>query len=288
MNGSSPIGNEAYLYLNGQLVTDLVIPEGIEVLKSGPFTYCLNEMTVTLPQSLTRIETNAFAWLNCKTLYIPENVTYIGVRAFYGAKLEHVNFGGVEHIDKSAFDNCSNLKSVDFGDSLRELGGYAFNCANSLVSVTFPASLEKLGDRVVFGCQSLKTIIFEGDAPSFSDMCFDDRAATVYYPINNSTWTEEVRQQYGGTVTWVARCAHIFEDGVCTVCGAPETLPGDFNGDDLVTDKDAIYLLWHTLFPADYPLPSDADFNGDGLITDKDAIYLLWHTLFPADYPLSV
>ncbi|MBQ7715288.1 MAG: hypothetical protein IJT70_05400 [Clostridia bacterium] len=31
-------------------------------------------------------------------------------------------------------------------------------------------------------------------------------------------------------------------------------LPGDFNGDDEVTDEDAIYLLFYTFFPEDYPL----------------------------------
>ena len=79
---------------------------------------------------------------------------------------------------------------------------------------------------------------------------------------------------------------HEYENAACIRCGAAD--PADITGNGQIDEDDAVYLLWHTLFPADYPLPSDADFNGDGLITDKDAIYLLWHTLFPADYPLSV
>lgn len=91
---ASPIGNEAYLYLNGEMITELVIPEGIEVLGPGVFAHCRNEMTVILPKSLTRIEDEAFAWLNCKDLCIPENVTYIGIRAFYDAELEQIIFMG--------------------------------------------------------------------------------------------------------------------------------------------------------------------------------------------------
>lgn len=66
----------------------------------------------------------------------------------------------------------------------------------------------------------------------------------------------------------------------------PSALRGDMNGDGLVTDADAIYLLYHTFFPEDYPLTQDGDFNGDNAVTDADAIYLLYHTFFPADYPL--
>ena len=65
-----------------------------------------------------------------------------------------------------------------------------------------------------------------------------------------------------------------------------EGIPGDFTGDGLVTDADVIYLLWHTVFPEDYPIEIEADFTGDDLITDADVIYLLWHTVFPEDYPL--
>ena len=221
--GGSPIGNEAYLYLNGEKITDLVIPEGIEVLKTGAFAHCRNEMTVTLPQSLTRIEAEAFSGLKCKTLYIPENVTYIGRRAFYGADLEQVTLAGVEHLDEGAFNTCFNLKTVDFGDKLREVGGYAFNNGALEVAV-FPATLEKLGSRVLSGCHELASITFEGDAPAFEYYSFNDINTTAYYPADNPTWTEEVRQQYGGKITWVALCSgpHTFVDGVCTVCGVKE------------------------------------------------------------------
>ena len=81
---------------------------------------------------------------------------------------------------------------------------------------------------------------------------------------------------------------HTFgEDRVCTDCGYKAYTVGDFDGDGLVTDADVIWLLWHTVFPEDYPLNQSGDIDGDGYVTDADVIYLLWHTVFPEDYPLE-
>ena len=62
---------------------------------------------------------------------------------------------------------------------------------------------------------------------------------------------------------------------------------GDLDGDEKITDKDAIYLLMHSYFPDDYPVDQPLDYNNDGLINDKDAIYLLMHCYFPEDYPIT-
>lgn len=68
----------------------------------------------------------------------------------------------------------------------------------------------------------------------------------------------------------------------------PDELPGDLNGDGIVSEDDAIYLLRYSFFPEDYPLSIPADYNGDGAVDEEDAIYLLRHVFFPEDYPLTV
>ena len=79
---------------------------------------------------------------------------------------------------------------------------------------------------------------------------------------------------------------HKIEDGNC-ICGKNEFLVGDIDKDGVVSDADAVYLLYHTIFPEDYPVNQPVDYDKDGVVSDADAVYLLYYTIFPEDYPLK-
>ena len=64
-------------------------------------------------------------------------------------------------------------------------------------------------------------------------------------------------------------------------------LAGDINANGGVDSDDAIYLLRHVLFGAEFPAECQTDMDGDGDTDSDDAIYLLRHVLFPAQYPIA-
>ena len=90
----------------------------------------------------------------------------------------------------------------------------------------------------------------------------------------------------GMAQTVVPTTEHSFADGVCTVCGAPDAVPGDLDGVEGISEDDAIYLLQHVLMPEFFPVEQAVDFDGNGEITEDDAIYLLQHVLMPDLFPL--
>jgi hypothetical protein len=55
---------------------------------------------------------------------------------------------------------------------------------------------------------------------------------------------------------------------------------GDVNRNGTIDVDDAVYVIWHTMFPQVYPLSVNAvDMNNDQKITQADAVELLWKSL---------
>ncbi len=69
--------------------------------------------SVTIPETVTTIESYAFDSCYLKELVIPNSVVTIGSGAFEYSELEKITLGsGVKSIDGNAFKNCSYLKEV--------------------------------------------------------------------------------------------------------------------------------------------------------------------------------
>ena len=92
---SNPLYYAHNLYLNGEKVTNLVIPDDVAEIKDNAFYNCDGLTGVTIPNSVTSIGSNAFSSCSGLTdITIPNSVTSIGGSAFYGCyglKEVHIN-----------------------------------------------------------------------------------------------------------------------------------------------------------------------------------------------------
>jgi hypothetical protein len=67
------------------------VPDGLQVLQEGVFSYCINLIKVELPVTLRHIENYAFRGCSAMTkLVIPDGTLSIGSRVFEGCRLEDV------------------------------------------------------------------------------------------------------------------------------------------------------------------------------------------------------
>lgn len=98
-------------------IKSVVIGNGVTSIGNHAFYYCLNLSGVTISNTVTTINYNAFYQTALKTLEIPDSVTTLGANAFcYCNSLTSVSLGkGVATIGGSAFYQCTNLMefSVD-------------------------------------------------------------------------------------------------------------------------------------------------------------------------------
>jgi len=53
-------------------------------------------------------------------------------------------------------------------------------------------------------------------------------------------------------------------------------IEGDYDDNRVVNSNDAIYLLYHTIMPRQYPIYQDADYDRNGVVNSNDAIQLLY------------
>jgi len=95
-----------------------------------------------------------------------------------------------------------DFTQVQFPETMTSIAGYAFFRQN-LESVTIPASVTRIGYEAFSEC-NIGQIRFQGSAPEIAEDALIGVTTTAYYPAGDPSWTQAVRQDYGGDITWVA------------------------------------------------------------------------------------
>ena len=81
---------------------------------------------------------------------------------------------------------------------------YAFSDCDDIYEANIGETVTEIGDGAFAGCDNLKDIYFSGNAPKMGEGVFEGVTATAYYPADDSTWTLDVLESYGGNITWKA------------------------------------------------------------------------------------
>ena len=138
------------------------------------FKNCSKLNSVTIPNSVKRINWYAFQGSSIKSINIPNSVTFLGAYTFQKCtKLTSVVIGdGVKSIEHAAFQYCSNLTSVTIGKSVTSLGMYAFGNCSSLTSVTIGKSVTSIGEEAFISCSSLKSVTIPNSVTSIERQAF--------------------------------------------------------------------------------------------------------------------
>ncbi len=134
----NPLSHAHHLFLNGEDVKDLVIPNSITTLKFAAFYGCSGLNSVIIPNSVTTINKSAFCGCSGLTsVTIPNSVTSIGTYVFEGCcSLSSIVIpNSVSSIGAHAFQGCSGLTSLTIGSGVTSIGGVAFASCNELTDV---------------------------------------------------------------------------------------------------------------------------------------------------------
>ena len=209
-------------------ITELTIPDSVTAVGEYAFKNCVKLKEIQFSKEIKTIGESAFyACSSLNKLVFPSNLTTIGDYAFRKCtNLQAIEFSDtLEKIGESAFYGCSELSELMLPEGLTDIGAYAFKSCTNVAAITFPSTLNVIGESGFYGCTKIKsieipasvkeirdyafsrctglgTIKFKGDAPEIAEHAFNKVTADASYGTKNSTWTEEKKQNYGGTLTW--------------------------------------------------------------------------------------
>lgn len=162
---ANPLYDGNYLYLNGEEVTDLVIPSSITEIKRHSFVVCRSLRSVTIPNSVTTVGYGAF---------------------MYCYELEEVNFSNsITTIGGHAFANCKSLTSLSLPEKLTTIEAGAFTWCTALTSVVLPDSVTTIGNYAFRECQSLASVNIPDGVTTICDQAFENcRLTSIEFPYS--------------------------------------------------------------------------------------------------------
>lgn len=171
--GSNSRGTFYNLYLNGEKVIDLVIPDGITSIKRYAFSYCGSITNVILPDGVTSIGNEAFSGCNNLTdITIPASVTSIGGSVFSG-KLNRIHISDLAawcNMDHNIWNweitgymyslylDGEEITDLVIPDGVTAIKDCTFYNCDGITSVTIPSSVTSIGRWAFSECNNLERI----------------------------------------------------------------------------------------------------------------------------------
>jgi hypothetical protein len=116
---SNPLIYANNLLLNGKVVTEINVPEGVESIGTGAFCGYTKLKKVTFPKGFKSVGDAAFKDTGITEIIMSNDVTHIGELAFSGCKsLTDIQLSGnIKTIGMMAFLNSKAIKNVYYGGS---------------------------------------------------------------------------------------------------------------------------------------------------------------------------
>ena len=220
-NSVISIGSYAFQYCSG--LTSVTIGNSVTEISERAFLGCSGVTSVTIPNSVTEIGYEAFAGCSGLTsIIIPNSVTEIGIGTFNGCTVlreltiedgsEKLSLGYNNYSNSSglfydcpleilylgrnlsynssrlpfSLKNRKTLKSVTIGNSVTEIGEWAFSGCSELTSFTIPNSVTVIGWGAFDGCSGLTSITIPNSITEIGYTTFDECSGLTSNTIPNS------------------------------------------------------------------------------------------------------
>lgn len=186
---------------NGYMITgcdlnasgELVIPSeynGKPVTQIGyeAFKDCTKLTSITVPDSVFEIMSNAFEGCTGLKTVVINDVPYINSEVFLGCtSLESVTLpNGIEKISYGMFKDCTSLEAAPIPNSVTAIRGSAFEGCTSLTSVTIPDSVAEIDDSAFKNCKKITSVTIPDSIDYIDNGAFENCTGLTSITIPDS------------------------------------------------------------------------------------------------------
>ena len=215
----------AWAFMGAEKLTGIVLPQYLQTLEQEAFLNCTSLEAIELPGTLTFFDGPFAGCTSLKRAVIhgdPDIPSFMmGSTPFrFCSSLEAIevdenhfcllSIDGVlyqrsgEELILMQYPAGKQDRVYELAPTTCQIFQMAMEDVDALEELIIPGTVQILDEFALMSCDNLHTIRFEGDAPQFGSEVFWGNTTTVYYPEGNATWTGDVMQSYGGTITWTA------------------------------------------------------------------------------------
>lgn len=154
-------------------IKKLVIKNGVNTISNYAFTKCGNLKSITFPESITKVNGEAFYDFNLDYLFIGNDYLMNNLRLGVCAEVKNVVIGDkVTMIPEMAFNGTNTVVSVTIGDGVKDIGSLAFCNNKNLTTVRMGKSVKFVSDAF-YGCSKIKNIHID-DLAAWCKVSFGD------------------------------------------------------------------------------------------------------------------
>ncbi len=171
----NPIILAHHIFVNGEKVKELVIPEGVTAIADRAFQGATDITSLVIPSTVAQIGASAFGdCVSLKTLSLAQGLKVICNRAFHSCRnLQEVTIPeGTERIEEGAFYGCHSMTDIHLPQSLKTIGNFTFEACNSLTIVQIPDQVTALGGRTFYECEKLTSVKLSDNITEIGDWAF--------------------------------------------------------------------------------------------------------------------
>ena len=170
-----------YEQFKGSLLTEVFLPDNLEIIGDRAFEDCSLLKLESLPASVKRIGSNAFS--NCPEVNIknlPESLEHIGYGAFSNSGMrEVVAVPLLSEIEDGAFSNCTLLERADLSmAAITGISDNVFSGCKELDEIILPPSVKAIGSRSFSGT-AFRNIDFVSEVETIGDGAFSNNRRLV-------------------------------------------------------------------------------------------------------------